>query len=196
MIKSVRKHEKMPGLRAPAFFCALVATALLAPSTATAQASSAAAVQPPPSVQPVPGSLELAKMIWSTMAAVDHANRSGNYSVLRDISAQGFQINTDPARLGEIFAGLRNARIDLSDSLLVAPTYLEAPRQLQSDVIEVKGVFQLRPVSIYFDLYFPWEQGRWKLFGIDLRPLPIADAIGPDGQPVRSPAAPQEQPSR
>ena len=133
MIKSVRKHEKMPGLRAPAFFCALVATALLAPSTATAQASSAAAVQPPPSVQPVPGSLELAKMIWSTMAAVDHANRSGNYSVLRDISAQGFQINNDPARLGEIFAGLRNARIDLSDSLLVAPTYLEAPRQLRRD---------------------------------------------------------------
>ena len=44
-------------------------------------------------------------MIWSTIAAVDHANRSGNYSVLRDISAQQFQIDYNPATLTEIFAG-------------------------------------------------------------------------------------------
>jgi hypothetical protein len=116
--------------------------------------------------------------------------------VLRDISAQGFQINNDPSRLGEIFAGIRNSRIDLSDSLLVAPTYLEAPQLLRADLFEVKGVFQLRPVSIYFDLMFQWEQGRWKLFGIDLRPVPMADTIGPDGQPTRSPTPPAAQPSQ
>ena len=48
------------------------------------------AAPPPASSQPVPGELELAKLIWSTMAAVDHANQSGNYSVLRDISAPAF----------------------------------------------------------------------------------------------------------
>src|SRR5690349_7835689 len=113
----------MPGLRAPAFFCVLACFALSGP--AHAQQPPVQVLQPPPSAQPVPGSLELAKMVWSTLAAVDHANRSGNYSVLRDISAQGFQINNDPARLGEIFAGVRASRIDLSDVLLVAPTYLE-----------------------------------------------------------------------
>ena len=177
---------KMPGLCAPAFFCALVGAAMLQPMPAFAQ-EQAPSVQPPPSTQPVPGSLELAKLIWSTIAAVDHANRSGNYSVLRDISAQGFQINNDPSKLAEIFSGIRNSRIDLSDALLVSPAYLEAPQQLQADIFQVKGVFQLRPISTYFELYFQWEQGRWKLFGIDLRPVPMEDVIGPDGRPTRSP---------
>jgi hypothetical protein len=29
----------------------------------------------------------------------------------------------------------------------------------------------MRPISIGFDLYYQWEQGRWKLVGIDLQPL-------------------------
>lgn len=183
---------ELPGLRAPAFFWALGLALLALPMPSLAQQEGSFVGQPPPSAQPVPGSLELNKLIWSTLAAVDHANRSGNYSVLRDMSAQGFQINNDPARLAEIFSGLRNARIDLSDSLLVAPTFLEAPKQLQADIFEVKGVFSLRPVSIYFDLYFQWEQGRWKLFGIDLAPVPMGDTIGPDGQPTRSPTPAQQ----
>src|SRR5690606_8462164 len=94
----------MPGLRAPAFFFTLVASVAALPAPALAQQQQQQLMaQPPPSAQPVPGSLELAKLIWSTIAAVDHANRSGNYSVLRDISAQGFQINNDPSRLAEIF---------------------------------------------------------------------------------------------
>ena len=65
----------------------------------------------------------------------------------------------------------RFQRIDLANVLLVPPTYLEAPRQVQNGMIEAKGIFQLRPVAVYFDVLFQWEQGRWKLFGIDLRPL-------------------------
>lgn len=110
-------------------------------------------------------------MIWSTMAAVDHANRSGNYSVLRDISAQGFQINNNAAQLANVFEGIRNLQIDLGNALLVPPTYTTAPQLVREDVFRVQGVFQLRPISIGFDLYYQWEQGRWKLFGIDLAPL-------------------------
>ena len=155
---------RMPGLRAPAFLAPLLLLAMPAVAQQTT-------VQPPPSTEPVPDQLELSKLIWSTILAVDHANRSGNYSVLRDMSAQSFQINNDAARLTEIFSGLRNQRIDLANVLLVPPTYLEAPRQVQNGMIEAKGIFQLRPVAVYFDVLFQWEQGRWKLFGIDLRPL-------------------------
>lgn len=169
----------MPGLRAPAFFAGLAMAALLGlftPAPALAQAAQPA-IQPPPSIRPVPDSLELSKLVWSTMLAVDHANRSGNYSVLRDMSAQGFQINNNAARLAQIFTGIRDQRIDLSNSLLVPPTYTEPPRQVQADIFEVKGLFQLRPTSIYFDMYFQWEQGRWKLFGIDIQPLSMVEAM-------------------
>lgn len=110
-------------------------------------------------------------MIWTTIAAVDHANRSGNYSVLRDISAQGFQINNNAAQLAQVFEGIRNLRVDLSNALLVPPTYTQAPQLVREDVFRVQGMFQLRPIAIGFDMYFQWEQGQWKLFGIDLQPL-------------------------
>src|SRR5688572_17087122 len=106
-----RMRDRLPGRFAPALIWAAAAALLTAGAPAAAQQGAVQTSQPPASAAPVPGSLELAKMIWSTMAAVDHANRSGNYSVLRDISAQGFQINNDPSRLAEVFAGIRNARI-------------------------------------------------------------------------------------
>ncbi len=165
----IANRIKMPGRSAPAFFVALAAVCA-APGSAQ-QAAPQPSVQPPPSIRPTPGQLELSKLIWSTVAAVDHANRSGNYSVLRDISAQGFQINNTPAQLGQIFTGLRNLQVDLSNALLVPPTYTVAPQLVQEDVFRVQGVFQMRPISIGFDLYYQWEQGRWKLVGIDLQPL-------------------------
>lgn len=173
----------MPGPRAPAFFYPLAAGLALA-LAAPAAAQAPPAVQAPPSLRPVPDQLELSKLIWSTILAVDHANRSGNYSVLRDMSAQGFQINNDAARLAQIFTGLREQRIDLANALLVPPTYYEPPRQLQADVFEVKGLFQIRPIAIQFDLFYQWEQGRWKLFGIDIQPLSMVEAMpGPEAVP-------------
>jgi hypothetical protein len=153
--------------------------------------SPAAAQQPGQAVAaaaPVPGELELAKMVWSTMAAVDHANRSGNYSVLRDLSAPGFQIANDPARLTQIFANLRSANVDLSNTLLLAPTYRSPPRMVQADILQVQGSFGLRPTAIGFDLYYQWVQGRWRLFGVSVGPAQIAT------QQPGGPAPQQQQP--
>ncbi|MFZ1744134.1 MAG: hypothetical protein WAT93_14880 [Pontixanthobacter sp.] len=171
----------MPGPSAPAFFRApayLLFAAMsvcLTPVQAAAQ-QALPTVQPPPSLRPTPSQIELSKLIWSTIAAVDHANRSGNYSVLRDISSQGFQIQNNAARLAEIFSGLRKSQIDLSNAFLVPPTYTEAPQVLEEGVFQVKGIFQLRPVSIGFEMYFQWEQGMWKLYGIDIQPVEMRAA--------------------
>lgn len=181
----------MPGRIAPAFLFALAAMGLPA---VPAMGQTQGTVYAPPAARPVPDQLEMAKLIWSTLLAVDHANRSGNYSVLRDMSAQGFQINNDPARLAQIFAGLRESRIDLSNSLVLAPTFFEPPRQIQTDVFNVKGVFQLRPVGIQFDLFYQWEQGRWKLFGIDIQPVTMAQSV--PGAPIQPPQSQPAQPPR
>ncbi|RDC60405.1 hypothetical protein HME9302_01612 [Alteripontixanthobacter maritimus] len=200
---NLTSHEKeMPGPCAPAFFVSgarrisiglsLAMVAAMLPVSGHAQQTApqiqaqpvpVPSVQPPPSIRPVPGALELSKLVWSTMAAVDHANISGNYSVLRDMSAQGFQINNNAARLGEVFASIRQSRIDLSNTLLVPPTYIEAPRLVQADVFEVKGLFQIRPTSIQFQIFYQWEQGRWKLYGIDVQPLTMVEAM-PAGVPT------------
>jgi hypothetical protein len=161
---------------------ALAAAALGLPATLAAQQPPTSSV--PLSSVPVPGDLELAKLIWSTMAAVDHANQAGNYSVLRDLAAPGFQVNNDSARLAEIFQSLRASRIDLSNTLLLAPTYNAAPRMVEPGVMQVRGGFGLRPTAIGFDLYYQWSAGRWKLFGVSIVPLAITTQ-----QPAAAPPA-------
>ncbi len=156
----------------------IFALSLLITVPALAQQPAAPAPQlqaPPQSGVPVPGELELAKMIWSTMAAVDHANRAGNYSVLRDLSAPGFQIANDAAKLTQIFSNLRASNVDLSNTMLLAPTYRTAPRMVQADILQVQGFFGLRPTAIGFDLYYQWVQGRWRLFGVSINPAQIAN---------------------
>lgn len=166
-----------PGRYVPAFLLAAMALAL--PGIASAQSAPQAA-QPPISVEPVPSELELAKLLWSTMTAVHHANLSGNYSVLRDISSPGFQVMNNAARLGEIFASIRESRVDLSNALLLAPTYTEPPSVVEPGVIRVRGYFGLRPTAIFFDFFFQWVEGRWRLHGVSISPQAIASEEAPE----------------
>lgn len=134
---------------------------------------------------PVPDALQLAKLVWSTMAAIDDANRAGNYSVLRDLGAPGFQQNNDAAKLAQVFASLRAQNIDLGNTLLLAPTWAAPPTLVEAGVMRLRGYFGLRPVAISFDLYYQWSQGRWKLFGVAIEPQPLAQI-----QPSAKPATP------
>ncbi|GGD68665.1 hypothetical protein [Croceicoccus mobilis] len=158
---------------------ALAATPVLAlaatPASAQQAQPAAGTNVPPVAAAPVPGEMELAQLIWSTMVAIEHANASGNYTVLRDTAATGFQINNDPAKLAQIFAGLRSTRIDLSTTLVTAPRYTAPPRQLRPDVFQVQGYFPLRPRTVVFDLAFQWQNGRWRLFGVSVEPRVMLD---------------------
>jgi hypothetical protein len=167
------------------FIGLLIAMSCLAaaPDGAAAQV----ATPPPLSAQPVPGDLELAKLVWTTMAAVDHANLSGNYSVLRDLSAPGFQSANDAARLTQIFAGLRASGTDLSNTLLLGPTWAAAPMIAPGGLLRLQGYFGLRPTAIAFDLSYQWVGGKWRLIGVSIAPRSIA---------INEPAPPTPQKTR
>lgn len=161
--------------------CVLGAVLLVSTAPAASQVPGAAQ-----SGAPIPDRLELSRLIWSTMAAVDHANRSGNYSVLRDLSAPGFQQNNDAAKLTQVFAGLRSQNIDLSTTLLLAPTIAPPPAIVGPGLIRLTGQFGLRPVSINFDLIYQYTSGRWKLYGVTIVPVALATAQpGPAAPPPR-----------
>jgi len=157
------KSRSGPGLVAPArsIFMAL----------ALALGAGAAHGQAPPAVPgataetPAPDQLTSLKMLWSVMAAVDHANRTGNYSVLRDLGTAAFQARNNPANLATIFAGLREQNVDLSDTLIVTPVWEIAPTMVQPRVLRMRGSFPLRPAAIAFDLLYAWE-GGWRLDAI------------------------------
>ena len=165
-----------PGLKAPAHF--LVAALLLSLQGAAAaqprpQAPAAAAV--------VPDSIAILKLVWSAMAAVDHANQTGNYSVLRDLGAPSFQANNNAATLAGVFSALRTQRIDLGNVLVVTPNFDFAPAVVNGGLLRIRGSFPLRPSPIGFDLLYQSVSGQWKLFGVAVAPLAAQQP-----QPARS----------
>lgn len=181
MVSSTIGNKGGSGLHAPA---RSIVVFLLAGVVAAAPAYGQARPQPRPQVTapaaqgPVPDALTVAKLVWSTIAAVDHANATGNYSVLRDLGAPGFQSANNAATLGAVFQNIREQRLDLSNALLVTPTYDLGPL-IEGGMLRVRGLFPLRPTGIAFDLLFQPVGGRWALFGIALRPVPNVAAATP-----------------
>lgn len=119
----------------------------------------------------VPDPIVINKLVWSAMAALDQANQTGNYSVLRDMGAPSFQTNNSAATLGGIFQSLRNQQVDLGYTLVVAPTYQFPPAIVQGGLLRVRGTFPLRPATIGFDLLFQNISGQWRIFGIAVAPI-------------------------
>jgi hypothetical protein len=120
-------------------------------------------------------------LIRSSLLALDQANKTGNYTVLRDLGAPGFQTNS-AARLGEIFAKLRNDNLDLSGVAVIDPQLNLLPQIEANGLMHMAGFFPSVPSQVNFDLLFAPVSGQWRLFGISV-------AIGQSG-----PAAPEPPP--
>lgn len=175
------RHEEGSGRIAPAPFLFLFAVALANAGPVHGQGAPARPVAPPPapqSQQGVPDTLLASKLIWSTMAAVDHGNLTGNYSVLRDLGAPGFQANNNAATLAGVFAPIRDSRVDLSNTLLLAPTLDFAPVIVQGGLLRLRGTFQLRPTGAAFDLLYQNVGGSWRLFGVAVVPFQMGAVQG------------------
>ena len=79
-------------------------------------------------------------LVRSALLALDQANKTGNYTVLRDLGAPGFQVNT-AARLAEIFAKQRNDNIDLSGVAVIDPQLSLLPQIEANGLMRMAGFF-------------------------------------------------------
>jgi hypothetical protein len=161
--------RKVPARLLVAAWLAVVPGAALAAQPAGPPPQAQAAAQAP--AAGVPDSIVIHKLVWSTMAALDHANQTGNYSVLRDLGAPSFQAANSAATLGGVFTAIRNQNIDLGYTLVTNPVFQMAPAIGQGGMLRIRGVFPLRPTPIGFDLLFQNVAGQWRLFGIAVVPL-------------------------
>jgi len=125
----------------------------------------------------MPVSIEQAiYLIRSTLLTLNDANRSGNYTVLRDLAAPGFQARNTAADLAQSFSDLRRRNFDLYGAALLAPQLTTVPALDQSGMLHFTGYVPTRPLQISFDLVFQVVEGQWRLFGISIAtpeaPLP------------------------
>jgi hypothetical protein len=108
--------------------------------------------------------------------------------VLRDIGAPGFQSNS-AARLGEIFAKLRNDNLDLSGVAVLDPQLSLLPQIEANGLMHMTGFFPSVPTQVNFELSFAPVNGQWRRFGISVGVGSSAPAA-PEPPPVA-----QKQPS-
>ncbi len=157
-----------------------------APRQPAAQTQPAQAqAQPGQAARPqVPDPISLIVMIRTTMVALNQANLTGNYSVLREISAPIFQAQNSQAQLAVAFTTLRDQRLDLSSVVAVTPELTDAPAVDDNGILRVTGFFPTEPLRVNFQLAYQLANGQWR---------PIGMSVGTTQAPQKAPAAAENQ---
>jgi len=164
--------------------------------------------KPPPGARPpTPAPIDrngVLILIRSTLFALDHANKTGNYTVLRDLGSPGFQSN-NAARLAEIFAAERKDNIDLSGIAVLDPQLTMLPQIEANGMMHMAGFFPSVPTQVNFELAYVPVDRQWRLFGLSVsfgqaapvtpqqpeeHPAPQAQATPPKGKPLAHTAPP------
>jgi hypothetical protein len=123
-------------------------------------------------------------LIRQTLTALDLSNKTGNYGILREISAPGFAAANDSARLSRSFQNQRDRNLDYSGVLAFEPQLSAGPEMTKEGMLHFAGFFPSASSQIKFDMYFAAVNGQWKLFG-------LAADVGPAG-PIAPMPAPQQ----
>ncbi len=134
-----------------------VALAILVAGVVTTDAQQPQASPPPPPAQQAqpagkPANIDrngVLMLVRSVILALDQANKTGNYTVLRDLGAPGFQANT-AAKLAEIFASQRNDKLDLSGVAVIDPQLTVLPEIQPNGLMRMAGFFPVGAVAGQF----------------------------------------------
>lgn len=161
-------------------------------------ACGATLAQQPPAA-PKPANIDrngVLMLIRSSLLALDQANKTGNYTVLRDLGSPGFQAGNTAARLSEIFAQQRNDKLDLSGVAVIDPQLTVLPEIEANGMMRMAGFFPSMPSQVNFELIFAPVDSQWRLFGIGVnlgQAAPVAPtqpqaAAKPQGAAKKPPA--------
>lgn len=167
------------------------------PPTTAAPVQIAPAASVPSDPPPRPSTEELISLVRNVLLAVNDANLTGNYTVLRDLSAPDAQGLNTPERLEESFRPIRQQGTDFSIVAVATPQFVQLPTFTPQGYLRVNGEFISSP-RITFDIFLQHVAGRWRPYaiGVGVVPVPVNP---PTPAQVKSPqtsngAAPLNQP--
>jgi hypothetical protein len=172
-----------------AFAASVFAILLIAASGARAQSADAG--------PPLPSPEQLIALVRNILLAVNDANLTGNYTVLRDLSAPDSQALNTPERLEESFRAIRQQGIDLSIVAVATPRFVQLPTITPQGYLRVNGEFNSAP-RVTFDLFLENVAGRWRPYAIGVgvvavpvAPPPAAEAKAPPKAKAVAPRKPK-----
>jgi hypothetical protein len=134
-------------------------------------------------------------LIRSTLLTLNDANRTGNYTVLRDLAAPDFQARNTAADLAATFTDLRRRNFYLFAVAVTAPQLTASPALDANRLLRLTGLFPTRPLQINFDLVFEVVNGRWCLDGISVATPETPPQAEAAQQPANPPAPVTKKPA-
>ena len=134
------------------------------PQTEQAAPAAPPAAAPAPAVA-MPSPEVLLILVRNAILALNQANFTGNYTVLRDMGSPSLQ-TASAADLGIAFANLRQQKVDLSPVLILSPALTESPALGPDGVLKLAGHFPTKPLQINFAMTFQPVGGVWRLHGL------------------------------
>jgi hypothetical protein len=173
-----------------------LAVLALAGSLALAQDPKAGSKAPPAAAGQgisVPQPEVLLVLIRSALIGLDHANRTGNYAVLRELGGPALQQHS-AAQLASAFANLRAAKVDLLVSAILTPQLTQQPKVTPDGLLQLVGFFPTQPRRIQFNIVYQAAGGQWRLAGLNVGVAapPQAEAKTPPADP-KAKAAPAKK---
>jgi len=153
-----------------------------APQTGAAQAGT------PQPIKIDPGSLLI--LIRTLLITLDQANKTGDYSVLRDMGAPDFVLGNSPARLAEIFASQRSQQLDMASVAILEPQLTLQPQIEANGMLHFGGFYPAGPAQLKFEFLLQSVSKQWRLYGLAVN-LAQAGANPADAKaaPANPPAA-------
>ncbi|TPL94061.1 hypothetical protein [Mesorhizobium sp. B2-3-12] len=126
-------------------------------------------------------------LIRGTLLALDQANKTGNYTVLRDLGSPNFQANS-AAGLGDIFSNQRKQALDFGAVAVLEPQLTLLPQIEPNGMLHMAGFFPSVPMQVNFELLFEPANRQWKIYGVSVN-LTSGSPQAPD-----TPVAEQQKP--
>ena len=151
----------------------------------------------------MPASDVLVMMVRAALTAVNQANFTENYSVLRGMTTPALQTRLSAEQLGKAFVDLRKQNLDLSPALVLAPEFTEMPKLSSAGALTLKGIFPARPLRINFAIEYLPIDGFWMIDQLSVSasradaplvaqatPAPAPQAAAPEATPAAPVPAP------
>jgi hypothetical protein len=153
------------------------------PAPAPVQTAPVASAQP--DAPTLPSAEQLIALVRNVLLAVNDANLTGNYTVLRDLTAPDSQGLNTPERLEESFRPIRQQGTDFSIVAVATPRFFQLPTFTPQGYLRVNGEFISSP-RITFDIFLQPVAGRWRPYAIGVGVVPVPVNPTPSAE-VKSP---------
>ncbi len=119
-------------------------------------------------------------MVKNAIVAVNHANLTGNYTVLRDLGSEAFRRRNSAADLAATFARHRQLHYDFSPVLCLAPTFSQSPTEVEPGRLQLIGQFDTRPEVVRFAIVYQHSPAGWALDEVAVALVQAADEAPKD----------------